>query len=339
VWARSDFGGAAGASFVDLDVVVLDRDGHPVHGLHTADFVVKEDRQVAPILTADEIAIPSHESRLMAVVLDDLSVLPQGTLALQSVGRALLAPATGADRFAVVRLSEDRGEVLFGRLTDALLRIRTYVALGTLQPDEGVLMRWLDRVADLASQFGDVDGRRKTIVAVGNSRLLDPVEPWDRSRGGQWSKWTEAVARAAQANVALYVIDSAGLSSPRADAPDGLATVTGGNATPPWTSNRCFGRSGMTVRPTTCSRTSPSRRDACTRLTCRSSDRACACARDVCGVNDAWRVDLSTWTVTAPRTTTSPADWPRTTLWTLCQNNRRLTAEVVRVDAHWALRR
>jgi VWFA-related protein len=76
-----------------LDVVVLDRDGRPVHGLTSADFTILEDGKPQKIATVDEIVVPAPEpagadwmrdvapdvatnsvpldGRLMVIVIDD----------------------------------------------------------------------------------------------------------------------------------------------------------------------------------------------------------------------------------------------------------------------------
>lgn len=237
--ARSAFAGA----FVEIDAIVLDRGGRPVHGLRAEDFVLKEDKRVAAILTAQEThsdASGAHEASALAVVLDDVSVLPTGTEPMQHLTEALLAPATAADRIAIVRWNEDRGVLLFGRLSDALLAIRDYTALGNVRFDEPTISSSLDLFAQVAGQFPEVEGRRNTIVAIGNPTLLDPSELWVRTHSGSRSRWSNAVARLAQANTALYVVDPSGLTGYRPDADDGLAAVSGGKRFSSLDINRVF---------------------------------------------------------------------------------------------------
>ena len=219
------------AAFVEIDAVVLDRDGHSVHGLRTEDFVLREDKHVAPVLTVREIrtsASGAHEPCALAIVLDDTSVLPQGTEAMQRLAGAFLTHATTADRIAVVRWSEDRGELLFGHISDAFHAIRNYTAHGDLRFDEPTISGSLDLLGHVAEQFGDADGRRNTIIAIGNPDLLDPSDEWVRSHSGSRSRWVSTITRLAQANVALYVVDSNGINGYRPDAEDGLAAVSGG---------------------------------------------------------------------------------------------------------------
>lgn len=222
---------ASGAGFVEIDAVVTDRDGHPVHGLRASDFVLKEDHRVAPILTVHEVAgVPSgsHEPCLLAVVLDDASVVPVGTDAMQRTAEAFLAPAAAADRIAIVSLSQTPSELLFGRLSDALLAIRHYTARGDVQFDEPTLSGWLALLAHVATQFSEADGRRNTVVAFGNPILLDPNVGAYRTLGGSSSRWMNAVARMAQANAALYVIDANGMNGYWPDADFGMAAESGG---------------------------------------------------------------------------------------------------------------
>ena len=220
-----------GGGFIEIDAVVTDRYGHPVHGLGASDFVLKEDHQVARILTSQEIssnASGSHEPCVLAVVLDDVAVVPSASDLMQRLAWAFLARATDADRIAVVRFSHDRGELLFGRLSDALLAIRNYTARGDVQFDEPTLSGWLDLLADVATQLGESEGRRNTIVAIGSPSLLDPSESWYRAIGRSASRWAHVVARLAQANAAFYIVDPSGLNSYRAAADAGIASVSGG---------------------------------------------------------------------------------------------------------------
>jgi hypothetical protein len=230
-WWRFSVGRVMAAGFVEIDAVVVDRAGRPVHGLRAEDFVLKEDKRLAPVLTAHEIIggiSGRHEPCALAVVLDDASVLPPGTESMQRLAGAFLAPAAATDRIAIVRWSADRGELLFGHMNDALLAIRNYTAHGDVRFDEPTISGSLDLLAHVAGQFGEADGRRNTIVAIGSPVLLDPSEEWVRSHSGSRSRWVNAVARLAQANAVLYVVDANGANGYRPDAEDGLAAVSGG---------------------------------------------------------------------------------------------------------------
>src|SRR4051812_4205334 len=51
----------AGVDLVTFDVVVLDKDRHPVRGLTTGDFVVRESGDPQDILSVSEVVSPSAD--------------------------------------------------------------------------------------------------------------------------------------------------------------------------------------------------------------------------------------------------------------------------------------
>src|SRR5579871_2752423 len=85
----------AGVDLIQLDVSVLDKNRHPVHGLTAADFVVREDGAAQAIDTFAEVVMPDvtttetawsrqiapdvvsnqlDNHRLFAIVMDDASI-------------------------------------------------------------------------------------------------------------------------------------------------------------------------------------------------------------------------------------------------------------------------
>jgi VWFA-related protein len=225
-------GSASTSGFVDIDAVVVDAVGQPVRRLQPSDFELREDGRPAPVLTVEEISRDAEpyarEARLMALVLDDLAIPPMHTATMQDVARAFLARASVQDRIAVLQLSRRNQELLFGSLSDALIRIRNYTAEGRVSFDDATIDGWLSVVASISHQFGEADGRRKPIVAIGSLVLLDPLESTTRFRRGARSPWLETVAAAARANTVVYVVDPGGINNPLAPAIDSLTEQTGG---------------------------------------------------------------------------------------------------------------
>jgi len=222
----------AGAGFVEVDAVAIDREGRHVYDLAPDDFELKEDSHVAPILAVDEVSTNRapyvDEDRLMALVLDDVGVGQAGTAGMQGIARAFLAGSRERDSVAVLHVSRHENELMFGHLSDALIHIRNYSARGGVVFDEDTFVNWLKTVADISRQFGDATARRKAIVAIGTPALLDPVEPADQSRGGLWPRWLEAITNTARVNAALYVIDPSGFAGSMQPGRRGLAEQTGG---------------------------------------------------------------------------------------------------------------
>jgi VWFA-related protein len=213
------------ALFIDLDVVVVDEDGRPVEGLRQEDFQVKEDGRPVQVLTLDEVRA-AENGRSMIVVLDDIGVAQGGTLTMQGIAREFLIRSGHADRLSFVRLSHPDDEP-FGRTEEALARIAEYVAGSRPYAGRESVENWLKLVAKLSRQLEPIDGR-KVIVGVGAPAMLDFIEPTDRANSLLWSSWTDALAAAARANVAVYVIDPSGASGRGRLRADGLVDKTGG---------------------------------------------------------------------------------------------------------------
>ncbi len=214
---------SADAAFIDLDVVVLDDDQHPVRGLKEQDFDIREDGRAVPILTAEEVAPPSP--RTMVLVLDDISVVG-GTISMQNIGYAFLAGADAQDRVSVLRLSH-HGDEPAGDLKAAVDRVGGYVAGAYPFAGRETVQNWLRLITRVSRELEGIDGR-KSIVSIGAPELLDVVEPIDRSKSLIWEDWVDAVTAAARASVVLYVVDPSGISARRRLSADGLVDNTGG---------------------------------------------------------------------------------------------------------------
>src|SRR5580765_5418691 len=87
----------ASVDVIQVDVSALDRDGHPVRGLTTADFTLLENGKPQPIVAFAEISVPDApdlpaawvhdvppdvrtndlgDGRLFAIIMDDASMPP-----------------------------------------------------------------------------------------------------------------------------------------------------------------------------------------------------------------------------------------------------------------------
>jgi VWFA-related protein len=125
---------------VRLDVVVLDKQRHPVTGLSAADFSVSLDGQQRPIEAFAPVTLPTRESdaartterlpavaqdvvrnaraddgRLVAILLDRTIPMEAGTRVARSIGRAVVEALGPGDLAAVVR---DTGFANDGRQYD-----------------------------------------------------------------------------------------------------------------------------------------------------------------------------------------------------------------------------
>ncbi len=100
--------------FVEIDAVVVDKRGQPIHGLHASDFTVKEDGTPMMVTTFREVAGPvpgdPDTARTVVLLLDDAGVLSTGTQTLQTVARGFVESAAPLDEMPVIRLHTEAGD-------------------------------------------------------------------------------------------------------------------------------------------------------------------------------------------------------------------------------------
>ena len=61
----------SGVDVVHVDVSVLDKERRPVRGLSTADFVVREDGKVRPVVAFSEVELPPRPGEPLATWMRD----------------------------------------------------------------------------------------------------------------------------------------------------------------------------------------------------------------------------------------------------------------------------
>lgn len=214
----------AAAAFVDLDAVVLDDDESPMRGLTEKDFEIREEGQVLPVLTAQEVTTATYP-RSVVFILDDIGVVA-GTVNMQRMALAFLQPANDEDHVSLLRLSH-RDDEPTGRLSDVLARINDYIAGAYPYSGRETIQNWLRLVTKVSRQVEPLDGR-KLIVAIGSPTIFDVIEPQDRSKSLIWPQWVEALTAAARSNLSIYVVDPGGVATTRRLSADGLVDKTGG---------------------------------------------------------------------------------------------------------------
>lgn len=214
--------------FVQLDVVVLDKQSRPVHGLRLEDFDVREDGRRVDLKTfsaaADDDSRPA--GRRVVLLLDDSSVPSSGTAVIKALAGDVLLRAAPGDEVTVVRLNNDRDEP-YGDLETAVTRIDGYHGGAVPFQNLGTAERMLKVVATIARQLEDTEQRRTLIVCIGGPRVCNVLEP-RQTYPSLWHAWVDAVSSASRANVAVYAIMPVPIGSPMFLA-GGLADVTGGD--------------------------------------------------------------------------------------------------------------
>jgi VWFA-related protein len=216
-------------TFVELDVVVLDKNDRPVKGVRQEDFQVKEDGRSVAITSFTEVDAAGIaglvDSRSVVLLLDDNAVPLSATLIVQNIAKLFMSAARPADTVAVIRLTHREDETA-GGLRAALDRIDEYHAgslsfFGREMRDDS-----LQTVARVARQLLPVEHRRKALVCIGNRDVCDPYFLMPEN-SLLWNSWRDALSAAARANASVYAVSPAGVES-RIDLGDGLVENSGG---------------------------------------------------------------------------------------------------------------
>lgn len=222
---------ASSADLVELDIVVLDRDEHPVAGLRQEDFQIKEDGRLVDVKTFSHVtalgSLEPDDARVVSLLMDDVGVSITGTSAMQAIAQVLLSPIGRGDELSVVRLSS-RADEAFGDFNTARDRIAGYrggmVPFSNRDTPETVLKA----VAKISQQLEAMEHRRKVIICLGMSAVCDVEDPPLGAHSVLWPHWVAAIGAAARANVSVYAVDPTGLNQRSGARGIGLVKLTGG---------------------------------------------------------------------------------------------------------------
>jgi VWFA-related protein len=222
---------ASSGDLVELDVVVLDKDEHPVGGLRQEDFQIKEDGRAVDLKTFSQVtalgSLEPDDARVVALLMDDVGVSITGTSAMQAIAQVLLSPLGRGDELSVVRLSS-RSDEAFGDLNTARDRIAGYrggmVPFSYRDTPETVLKA----VTKISKQLESLEHRRKVIICLGMSAVCDVEDPPLGAHSVLWPHWVAAIGAAARANVSVYAVDPTGLNQRSGARGIGLVKLTGG---------------------------------------------------------------------------------------------------------------
>ena len=193
---------------VEVDVVVVDKQGQPVRGLTQKDFSVKEDGHTVELTTFQEVSSldpAERQPRSIVILLDDIATPAQATQAMQIISRGVLRFADESDDVAVVRLSRETDEP-YGDRRLAEERVTSLAAasapfLGYVTQREA-----LRRIAGLARQLEAHEQDRKVLLCIGSPVVCNVDEPARSSTFYLWDAWVDAMTASARANVAVYAI-------------------------------------------------------------------------------------------------------------------------------------
>jgi VWFA-related protein len=258
----------AGVDVIQLDVSVLDSDGHPVAGLTAADFTVRENgrpqqivsvsyveaaavdpvrsarmRFVTPDVAINNLADRAGDSRLFAIVLDDMNIPPDDSeivISARETARYIVEQMNPSDQAAVVYVNDAGKTQDFTndqrKLLDAIDKFVpdppdfiTATPRGTGQGGGDMPYRYssaLARTPCLRDQPGvpaldavttalaSVPGRRKTLIFLS---IGIPVTFGSRASCGSVLDgiMKEVFRKAQRANINIHTIDPAGYNGYR----------------------------------------------------------------------------------------------------------------------------
>jgi len=193
--------------FIEIDAVVVDRNGRSIHGLHQDDFSVKDSGKTIELDTFREVTGPNADdpdsARTVVLLLDDTGIPATGTQAIQTIARALVARASRIDDVPVVRLHKKDDEPFGDRLSNDA-RIRDYRGGAWPFASWSTTGDMLDRVAQISRLVSSNTAKRKIIVCIGSPLICDIQEPPYSAPRSFERAWLGAVSEAATANVAVY---------------------------------------------------------------------------------------------------------------------------------------
>lgn len=222
----------SGVGLVQVPVIVRDGDGQPVRGLPADAFAVFEAGRRMQLVSVEEIrrdpSVDPYVPREILLVVDDMNTRPQVMPRAMAAARDLLDRLDPRDRVALFNTGSQpslRVDFTTTRtpLRQALTRVR-----GQDVPDEGFSW-WRGRqgltvVRALLEQLRSeaAGNRRVTLVLFTEGYGIAPAEQSGMVERSLLEDVRTIVGLAAQANVAIYAIDPAGLEIAR-----GVSRATG----------------------------------------------------------------------------------------------------------------
>lgn len=215
--------------FVELDVVALNHDDHPVQGLQARDFTVKEDGHPVAITSFTEVSAAGitgrDDGRSLVLLLDDM-LIPTATTVVQHIATRFFDRMRPYDQIDVVRLTH-RDDELSGQAVTAIDRLEAFRGGSLSYFGRSPVDDMLQTLARVSRSLESVPHRRKAIACIGSRQVCDPFLPRPEDTL-IWGSWRNAISAAALANASLYIVDVAGVRS-AIDLGSGMVDATGGD--------------------------------------------------------------------------------------------------------------
>jgi VWFA-related protein len=233
----------ASTNVVVVPVVVVDNDGATVPNLAASDFVVSEDGKPVEITTFVPPATAGQpgSERFIVLALDNLYTDPAIAWRLKSVARRFADRLEPGDVMSVVSLNGGNATTTTSKpaLKAAIDKYKASSDEGSWRPgDKG--RHALSMLGLLSEQIAKPPHRRKIVVVIGSPWLFVPHTGSAQPDLSQSPEWMDAVRSTSRNNVAIYMVDPAGLQeNPNQfrDWADSFTEHTGGAA---WTNSNNF---------------------------------------------------------------------------------------------------
>jgi VWFA-related protein len=217
--------------YVEVDAVATDARGGVVTGLTRDDFTIREDgraveiRTFVPVLADRETT--DAEGRFVVLLLDNILTPPMLTTNVKAIAHRFADRMGPHDVAGVAMINGSATKTTTSR--DAIA-----AAIDTFRYEASLILpipvarrHALDMMRGLAQQLTPLRHRRKILVCIGGAAMFGPTEPAGRMMTYS-GEWAAALSEASTANLAVYVIDPAGLTDARPDDAMAFADVTGG---------------------------------------------------------------------------------------------------------------
>jgi VWFA-related protein len=230
-------------NIVVVPVVVVDNKGVTVPNLTAGDFVVSEDGKPVEITTFVPPATAGQpgSERFIVLALDNLYTDAAIAWRLKSVARRFVDRLEPGDVMSVVSLNGGSATTTTSKsaLTAAIDKYKPSLGEGSWLPgDKG--RHALSMLGLLSEQIAKSPHRRKIVVVIGSPWLFVPHTGSAQPDLSQSPEWLDAVRSTSRNNVAIYMVDPAGLQeNPNQfrEWADSFTEQTGGAA---WTNSNNF---------------------------------------------------------------------------------------------------
>jgi VWFA-related protein len=241
-------------NYVEVDAVVVDKEGRFVSDLQASDFQVFEDRTPQAVTNFGLVQIPIEkpeaplfvrqpiepdtqtnakpfDGRVYVIVLDELHTQPQHTLWVRSAAKKFIQATLGANDLAAVVSIQGRASQEFTgnkRLLQAAVDRFVGNAITAATLNDAVVRSYhatntLKTLQSLSDFMAGVHGRRKAVVLFSEGIDYDIRDVAnDRNAFDVLAATRDAIGAATRANVTLYTVDPRGLYVAGAEASVGL---------------------------------------------------------------------------------------------------------------------